>query len=76
MSTEELGEIKKLLADYYFKKVEAEVDAFWEKKNFTTETWNKATRAVHLSNKKLSKRQQTQYTAAYLPDEKPIQYQI
>ena len=33
MTTKELVEIKNLLADYYFRKVEAEVDTFWEKKN-------------------------------------------
>ncbi|MFK7983060.1 MAG: hypothetical protein AB8G86_23975 [Saprospiraceae bacterium] len=54
MTNDELVEIKKILSDYYFKKVETEVNAFWEKKNFTTEKWNKRTRIVHLRNKKLS----------------------
>ena len=36
----------------YQQKVEKEVDAFWEKNNFTQETWNKATRDVHLRSKK------------------------
>jgi len=52
MTDNELIEIKKLLSNYYFKKVEEEVDAFWAKKKFTQETWNKATRDVHLRSKK------------------------
>ena len=52
MTNEELAEIKKILSDYYFKKVETEVDAFWEKKDFTIKKWNKATRDVHLRSKK------------------------
>lgn len=52
MTNDELVEIKKILSDYYFNKVEAEVDAFWKKKNFTVKKWNKATRDVHLRSKK------------------------
>lgn len=54
-TNKELVEIKELLSHYYFKKVEAEVDAFWEKKNFTIDKWNKVTRDVHLSSKKSKK---------------------
>ncbi len=55
MTDNELVEIKKLLSDYYFRKVEAEVDAFWEKKNFTIDKWNEATRDVHLRSEKSKK---------------------
>ena len=56
MAEDELLEIKKLLSEYYFKKVEQEVETFWKKKNFTIESWNKATRDIHLRSKKSSKK--------------------
>jgi len=52
MTADDLTEIKEVLVQYYQQKVEKEVDAFWEKNNFTKETWNKTTRDVHLRSKK------------------------
>lgn len=54
MGEDDLSEIKKLLVQFYQQKVEKEVDAFWESNNFTTESWNKATRDLHLRRKKKS----------------------
>ncbi|MEM1120132.1 MAG: hypothetical protein AAGJ18_06760 [Bacteroidota bacterium] len=48
MGEEELAAIKQLLAHYYQRKVQQEVDAFWTDKNFTLESWNEATRDVRL----------------------------
>jgi len=52
MTADDLAEIKEVLVQYYQQKVEKEVDAFWEKNNFTKDNWNKATRDVHLRSKK------------------------
>lgn len=54
MSENDLLEIKELLVKYYKDKVENEVESFWKKKNFTKETWNKATRDQHLRGKNSS----------------------
>lgn len=54
MSEEDLVEIKKLLVHFYKEKVEREVQAFWNKKEFTQESWNEATRDQHFRNKKSS----------------------
>ena len=51
MSDKELQEIKTLLVQYYQHKVEEEVEDFWNSKNFTNESWNKATRDTHLRRK-------------------------
>ncbi len=52
MNEEDLTAIKKLLVNYYKEKVEQEVQSFWQKNNFTKDSWNKATRDVHLRKKK------------------------
>ena len=54
MSETELLEIKELLVKYYQSKVEDEVESFWKKKNFTKDSWNKATRDQHLRGKNSS----------------------
>ena len=52
MEASDLQEIKALLVEYYNKKVQAEVDAFWNVKGHTTESWNEATRDKHLRHMK------------------------
>ena len=52
MEETELIEIKEILVQFYKEKIQQEVDAFWDKKGFTKETWNKATRDVHLRSQK------------------------
>ena len=42
----ELLEIKELLVQYYKAKVELEVEEFWNKKGFSKDSWNEATRDV------------------------------
>jgi hypothetical protein len=51
MGENELMEIKALLVQYYKSKVEQEVNAFWDKKGFNKDSWNKATRDLHLRSK-------------------------
>jgi len=51
MSERELLEIKNLLVQYYTTKIEKEVESFWDKKGFTKDSWNKATRDVHWRSK-------------------------
>jgi hypothetical protein len=48
MGEQELADIKRLLVNYYQQKVEAEVEAFWERKQFTTESFEEATKDLHL----------------------------
>lgn len=55
MKEEDLMAIKKLLVNYYKQKVEQEVQSFWDKNSFTKQSWNKATRDIHLRSKKSSK---------------------
>lgn len=52
MGERELLEIKAILVQYYKEKVEQEVETFWEKKKFTKNSWNKATRDIHLRSKR------------------------
>lgn len=51
MTDKELLEIKELLVKYYQQKVDEELDAVWEKKNYTKESFNKATENLHLRRK-------------------------
>jgi hypothetical protein len=51
MTEKELLEIKQLLVNYYQQKVDAEVDAIWEKKGYTKDTFNQATENLHLRRK-------------------------
>ncbi len=51
MSDTELLEIKELLVNYYQQKVDAEVDAIWQKKGYTKDTFNQATENLHLRRK-------------------------
>jgi hypothetical protein len=55
MGSTELREIKDILTEYYKKKILSEVDAFWDKKEFTKESWNEATRDVHMRTQENSK---------------------
>ncbi len=48
MSEKELIEIKELLMKYYQQKVDEELDAIWDNKGFTKESFNKATENLHL----------------------------
>ncbi len=48
MSEQELLEIKVLLVNYYQQKVDSEVDAIWEKKGLTKDSFNQATKNLHL----------------------------
>lgn len=48
MTEKELLEIKQLLINYYQQKVDAEVDAIWEKKGFTKDSFNQATENLHI----------------------------
>ncbi len=48
MTEQELHEIKELLVEYYKRKVDEEVDAVWEKKGYTKESFKKATEKLHL----------------------------
>lgn len=48
MTEKELTEIKELLVKYYQKKIDEEVDAIWEKRNYTKKSFKKATENLHL----------------------------
>lgn len=51
MTDKELLEIKALLVNYYQQKVDAELDAIWEKRGYTKESFNQATEGLHLRRK-------------------------
>jgi hypothetical protein len=51
MTEQELLEIKQLLVNYYQQKVDAEVDAIWEKKGYTKDSFAKMTEDLHLRRK-------------------------
>lgn len=48
MTGKELLEIKALLVKYYQQRVDEELDAVWEKKGYTKESFNKAFENLHL----------------------------
>lgn len=52
MTEKELNEIKEILVEYYRKKVDEELDAIWEKRGFTKESFKKETKDLHLRSKK------------------------
>lgn len=47
MDEVELSEIQQLLVNYYQEKIENELDAFWEKKQYTSTSFNTATEDLH-----------------------------
>jgi hypothetical protein len=51
MTEKELLEIKALLVKYYQQKVDAEMDAIWQKKGYTKDSFNQATENLHLRRK-------------------------
>ena len=55
MTEQELLDIKELLLQYYAQKAEGELDRFWDKKEFTPETFREKTKDLHFRSKKNSK---------------------
>mgnify|MGYP000627231728 CR=1 FL=1 len=52
MGESELNDIRGLLIKYYQEKIENELDAFWEKKQFTKDSFKEATDELHLRSTK------------------------
>ena len=52
MTEKELLEIRTLLVQYYSQKVDEELDQIWERRNYTTESFQEATQNLHLRAKK------------------------
>ncbi|MEM6700954.1 MAG: hypothetical protein AAF806_20180 [Bacteroidota bacterium] len=48
MGEGELNDIRDLLVQYYQEKIERELDAFWDRKQFTQDSFKDATSALHL----------------------------
>ncbi|MEM9888942.1 MAG: hypothetical protein AAF849_23820 [Bacteroidota bacterium] len=48
MGEQELSDIQHLLVKYYQAKIEAEVEVFWKKKQYTTASFQEATKDLHL----------------------------
>lgn len=53
MTEQELLDIKELLTQYYARKTEEELNAFWERKGFSQESFAEATENLHLRSKRL-----------------------
>ena len=51
MTEKELLEIRTLLVQYYSKKVDEELDQIWDKRHYTSETFQRATQNLHLRAK-------------------------
>jgi hypothetical protein len=52
MTDQELLDIKMLLVQYYRQKVDDELDAIWEKRNYSPESFKEATDNLHLREKR------------------------
>ncbi len=52
MTEQELLEIRELLVQYYARKVDEEIDQIWEKRVYSPESFDEASRGLHLRKKK------------------------
>lgn len=52
MTEQELLDIKDLLVQYYARRVDEELNAIWESRNYSQESFAEATEGLHLRSKK------------------------